>query len=165
MSAIISANLVVAKFGPRVSIITAFVFIGLDLTSRDSLHELWHKKGLYQKMGLLIIGGSVLSYILNQDTWRIALASCVAFFATGICDAVIYGILHEKARILKVNGSNVGSAFADSLIFPTIAFGGFLPLITLGQFGAKILGGFVWFVVLQKLRWLYNERPTVNIGR
>ena len=36
--AIIAANLLVAKFGPAISIVNAFLFIGLDLTARDKLH-------------------------------------------------------------------------------------------------------------------------------
>ena len=45
-------------------------------------------------------------------------------------------------------GSNVFGALVDSLVFPTIAFGGFLPWITLGQFAAKVAGGFLWSLVL-----------------
>ncbi len=36
----------------------------------------------------------------------------------------------------------------DSLVFPTIAFGGILWTITLGQFLAKVLGGYVWSLVI-----------------
>jgi hypothetical protein len=42
----------------------------------------------------------------------------------------------------------VPSAAVDSIVFPTIAFGGFLPLITLGQFAAKVAGGAVWSIIL-----------------
>ena len=44
--AIVAANLLVARFGPSVTIINAFLFIGLDLTTRDGLHEAWGKSGL-----------------------------------------------------------------------------------------------------------------------
>jgi len=39
--AIVAANLSVAYFGASASIFNAFLFIGLDLTTRDLLHEQW----------------------------------------------------------------------------------------------------------------------------
>ena len=39
LAAIVAANLSVAAFGLAVSIANAFIFIALDLTSRDRLHE------------------------------------------------------------------------------------------------------------------------------
>jgi glucose uptake protein GlcU len=41
-----------------------------------------------------------------------------------------------------------GSAIA-SIVFPTLAFGVFMPEIVLGQFVAKFVGGFLWSLVLQ----------------
>lgn len=63
-------------------------------------------------------------------------------------DALTYALLGERARLLRMNGSNVVSAAADSLIFPTLAFGAFLWPIVLGQFAAKVAGGFIWSVIL-----------------
>lgn len=152
LAAIVAANLVTAKFGPSASIVNAFLFIGLDLTSRDKLHEAWHKNGLVWKMGLLIAAGSLISYWLNQNAGRIALASFAAFSCAALVDTVVYQLLHKHSYMVKVNGSNVFSALVDSLVFPTIAFGGFLPLVTLGQFIAKVLGGALWAYFLGKVR-------------
>ena len=155
LAAILLANLDLVWFGPTarlwVTIANAFLFIGLDLTARDRLHEAWHHKGLLWKMALLIGAGSLLSWLLNRNAGQIALASFVAFACAGVVDAIVYHVLRSKARVLKVNGSNVLSAAVDSLVFPTIAFGGFTWAITLGQFAAKVLGGFVWF-------WILNRR-------
>ena len=41
-------------------------------------------------------------------------------------------------------------AARDSIVFPTLAFGLFMPEIVLGQFVAKFVGGFLWSLVLQK---------------
>lgn len=150
--AIILANLSVAHFGPASTIVNAFLFIGLDLTSRDALHEAWHRKNLFIKMLALIATGSILSYILNRDAGPIAIASFAAFGAAGIVDALVYQFLHNKPWMVKVNGSNVFSALVDSLVFPTIAFGAFMPLIVLGQFAAKVAGGFIWSAVLGMFR-------------
>ena len=147
--AIVAANLSSAKFGPGASIINAFLFIGLDLTSRDKLHEAWGGKCLWPKMFALIVTGSLISWLLNRNAGSIAIASLVAFGCAGLIDAAVYQFLHDKAWMVKVNGSNVFSALADSIIFPTIAFGSFMPLIVVGQFLAKTLGGFLWSILLK----------------
>jgi len=39
----------------------------------------------------------------------------------------------------------------DSLVFPTIAFGAFLPAVIALQFVAKVGGGALWSLALQSL--------------
>jgi len=151
LAAIVAANLTVATFGPVVSIANAFLFIGLDLTTRDRLHEAWAGRGLIWKMGLLIATGSALSWLLNRNAGPIAVASFAAFAASASADALVYALLHERSALVKVNGSNVVSAAVDSIAFPVLAFGGFPWLIIVGQFAAKVLGGFVWSLVLPLL--------------
>lgn len=152
LAAIVAANLSVATFGPAVTIPIAFLFIALDLTARDRLHETWQGKHLLRNMALLIAGGSALSYLLNAATGPIALASFVAFAVSAALDTLMYHLLHERAYLVKVNGSNLVSAAADSIIFPWLAFGAFLPWIVLGQFIAKVIGGAVWAWVLRPTR-------------
>ena len=152
--AIVLANLLVAHFGPQSVIIVAFIFIGLDLTARDHLHDAWRGEGLLWKMALLIAAGSLLSWLLNREAGPVAVASFVAFGAAATVDAIVYHLLYHYPRFLRINGSNVPSAAVDSLVFPTLAFGSFLPLIVLGQFAAKVGGGFVWSLLF---RWLDRE--------
>lgn len=149
--AAVLANLSVAYFGPSSTIVNAFLFIGLDLTARDKLHDAWQGKYLWVKMFLLIAVGSGISYLLNRNAGMIAVASLAAFGVAGVVDAIVYQFLHDKKWMVKVNGSNIFSALADSLVFPTIAFGGFLPLIVLGQFAAKVAGGFIWSWIIAKV--------------
>lgn len=146
--AIVAANLTVATFGPNTTIINAFLFIGLDLTTRDRLHELWHGRGLIWKMGALIAVGSIISYLLNANAGQIALASFLAFALAAIADTIVYSLLHSVKWLWRSNGSNLVSAAVDSLIFPSIAFGAILPLVILGQFVAKVAGGFFWSLVI-----------------
>jgi queuosine precursor transporter len=120
---IVAANLLVTWFGPAASIIDAFLLIALDLTARDKLHDQWEHKHLWRNMTLLILSGSVLSAILNINALPIAIASFVAFMASGSVDTLVYAALGKHAKMLQVNGSNVASAAVDSLIFPAIAFG------------------------------------------
>jgi len=149
--AIVLANLSVAAWGPSVAIVNAFLFIAMDLTSRDALHSAWQGRGLAWRMAALIAAGSLLSYALNRSAGPIALASFVAFGVSAALDTLVYHFLRERAYLLRVNGSNVVSAAADSLIFPALAFG--LPLlwpIVLGQFVAKVAGGALWAWVLAR---------------
>jgi len=157
LAAIVAANLTVAMWGPSMTIVNAFLFIGLDLTARDRLHDAWHGNGLVWKMGALIATGSVLSWLLNQNAAQIALASFVAFAAASVVDTVAYHLLRHRVWWQRVNGSNVLSAAVDSVLFPTIAFGALLPVIVLGQFAAKVLGGAVWSWILGKGRKQQQE--------
>lgn len=158
LTAIISANLLTAHFGPGMSIINAFVFVGLDITTRDYLHEVWHDN-LWFKMGLLIAIGSLLSWWFNKNAGQIAIASFSAFALSAIVDTIVYAILHKKSFMVKCNGSNILSSLTDSITFPTIAFGSFMPLIILGQFVAKVVGGFVWSLILRRF-----NHAMVHIG-
>lgn len=149
LAAILAANLLVARFGPVVTVLNAFLFIGLDLTARDRLHDAWHGRRLWLKMAGLIASGAALSYLLNRDAGRIALASLVAFTASGATDAVVYHLLRGRPRWQRINGSNIPTALVDSLAFPTLAFGDFLPAIVVGQFVAKVAGGVLWSVIIR----------------
>lgn len=150
LAAIVAANLTAAVFGASAVIINAFLFIGLDLTARDKLHSAWSGNGLLWKMTALIASGSLLSYTLNRDAAQIAMASLVAFAVAAAVDTVAFHLLRNQSQLLRVNSSNVPSAFVDSLVFPTLAFGGFAWPLVIGQFAAKVAGGFFWSIVLRK---------------
>jgi uncharacterized PurR-regulated membrane protein YhhQ (DUF165 family) len=152
LAAIVAANLSVAAFGPSATIITAFLFIGLDITARDRLHEAWRGRALGPKMALLIAAGSLLSWAINRRAGRVALASFAAFAASGAADALVYHLLRHRAWLLKVNGSNIISAAVDSLVFPTLAFGRLIWWVVAGQFVAKVAGGAVWALLLGRAR-------------
>ena len=152
LAAIVAANLIITQFGPSATIVTAFLFIGLDITARDRLHESWNGRGLWPKMAALIASGSLLSWLVNRNAGPIALASFIAFAASGAADTLTYHALRHRPWFVKVNGSNAVSAAVDSLIFPTLAFGLLLPFVVLGQFVAKVAGGALWAVIMKSLR-------------
>lgn len=165
--AIVLANLSSAFFGPTASIINAFLLIGLDLTARDKLHEAWGGKDLFWKMESLILHGSVLTLLVNRNAGQIAVASLVAFTVAAIVDTIFYHFFRKNSYMVRVNGSNVFSALADSIVFPTIAFGGFSILITAAQFLAKVVGGALWsFILMNKkerrdlmCKWGWHKYP------
>lgn len=156
--AIIAANLISAHFGPKASVYNAFFLIGLNLTTRDKLHDLWGQNR-FRNMAILILAGSVISYVATRVIGtgppeiiaRIALASCIAFAVAESFDAIIYQLVHRRPWIERANLSNfVGAAF-DSMVFVTIAFGWDWTII-FAQFCAKVAGGFAWSFVLARVR-------------
>ena len=149
LAAIVLANLSVAHFGPASTVVNAFVFIALNLVTRDKLHDIWGKN-VARNMGLLILAGGAVSYALNAGAGRIALASVVAFLISESMDALVYSLMHKHPFLARSNGSNVAGAAFDSVLFPVLAFGGFPVFIILGQFAAKVLGGFIWSLILAK---------------
>jgi len=138
------ANLSVAAFGPAISPLNAFLFIGLDLTLRDWLHvrlKIW-------QMGCLILVSGLLTLLLNPATGKIALASAVAFTAAATIDWSVFARLKGTWQV-RANTSNAVGALVDSLLFPTIAFGVLMPHIIAMQFVAKVFGGFLWSIILK----------------
>ena len=150
---LVVANLLVAYFGVWFSIVNAFVLIGLDLSLRDKLHDLWHGDKLVLKMGLLILVSSSISYALNSATEMIAIASFGAFALSMLGDAIAYHYLSSNDWFIRSNGSNIVGSAIDSVVFPTIAFGSLMPQIVLLQFIAKVGGGFIWSLIIRRFKW------------
>ena len=99
-------------------------------------------------MLLLIGAGGLLSWFINQGAGRVAIASFIAFALAGLSDTIVYQLLYRYSKLLKINGSNIVSAAVDSIAFPTIAFGVFIPWVVLGQFLAKVIGGYFWSIII-----------------
>lgn len=146
--AICAANFSVNTFGPWVTPVNAFLFIGLDFVIRDKLHE---RIGLVKMFGLILIAGSI-SFLLNPATQMIAIASVAAFLLAAMVDAAVYQSLIKKPWLVKSNTSNLAASAVDSVVFPLIAFGVFMPWIVAGQFAAKVFGGAVWAWLLRGVK-------------
>jgi len=162
LAAAVAANLSVTFFGPISLPINAFVLIALDLVTRDALHEHWQGRRLWSRMLALIAAGSVISYLLNAGSGRVALASTVAFLATGLTDATVFQLLRHLPRLRRVMGSNVVSALVDSTVFPLVAFGTPIWWAMAGQWVAKVAGGYLWALILTRTVW--REREAVGHG-
>lgn len=146
------ANLAVAKFGPSITGLTAFIMIGLDLALRDWLHaqlKIW-------QMASLIASTGLISYCLNPAAGLIAIASATAFTAAAIADWLSFANL-PGSWLFRANGSNLSGAIVDSLLFPYLAFGALLPEIVISQLVAKLLGGAIWAYLLY--RYLNQTNP------
>ena len=145
------ANLLVAWLGPWFSPINAFVLIGLDLVLRDKLHDRWQGDRLALRMFGIIAAAGVISWVINKDAGMIAVASVVSFMVAMTVDALIYQKLKNRPWWQRANGSNIGGAATDSVVFPTIAFGSLMPEIVALQFAAKVAGGFFWSLIIDSL--------------
>lgn len=149
LAAIVAANLLVAH-DPSWVYVNAFLFIGLDLTTRDALHDRWGRRRIPYLAGL-VVAGSAISYLLNDDAQRIAIASAAAFAAAFTADAVIYMRVRWRPWLERSNMSNVPAALVDSLVFQLIAFPGPLDWkLVVGLAAAKIGGGLVWSLALER---------------
>jgi hypothetical protein len=151
LGAIAAANLIVTEFGPEASIYNAFCLIGLTFVVRDLAHDWWatHRK---LKLAALIGAGALVSYLVNNDAAIIAKASCIAFAASETADAMLYQAARRLEWLERSNLSNLLGAAVDSLVFPTIAFGGLMWAISFGQFSAKVAGGVLFSLLLVRVR-------------
>jgi len=92
----------------------------------------------------------LLTYGLDSSAGMIAIASAVSFTAAALIDWAVF-TKTKGTWLFRANSSNVAGAAVDSLLFPTIAFGGFMPEIVAMQFVAKIAGGAIWTYWLNKI--------------
>lgn len=152
IAAITTANLLVAEYGPTITVVNAFVLIGFDLAARDHLHDAW-KNHRHAKMGALIATAGAISYAANPAAGRIAAASCAAFVLAATVDYAVYHAARRWKWEQRATASNVAGAAVDSLAFPALAFGfPLLWLVAAGQFAAKVGGGAVWTLLLSLAR-------------
>lgn len=144
-SACVLANLIVFALGPWVSPFNSFFLIGLDLALRDFLHMRLSRV----QMAMLILASGGITWLLNPAAGIIAVASATAFTASALIDWTVFAKV-TGTWLKRSNFSNVAGAAVDSLLFPTIAFGTFLPHIIGLQFIAKVAGGGLWSLVLRR---------------
>jgi len=148
IAAMVTANLTVWWLGPWFSPVNAFFLIGLDLTLRDVMQE---RLSRWQLAGVIVAGG-LITWGVNPAARHIAIASAVAFAVSAVADWAVYTWLRSRPWLVRSNGSNVVGAAVDSVIFPTLAFGAFMPAIIAMQFTAKVCGGAVWSLVFSRWR-------------
>lgn len=150
VSAMVLANILVSVFGPVISPVNAFLLIGIDMAIRDKLHDKWSGDKIFLRMLAMISFAGAVSYAANPSSGVVAVASVLSFLASNAIDAATYHLMREKPFMVKANGSNIFGAAVDSVVFPAIAFGAFIPLVVIAQFAAKVLGGALWSLVLKR---------------
>ena len=145
IAAICVANLTAAKFGVWITPFNAFLLIGLELVLRDIIH---HKLNKLQMIIVVLVAG-VLSFLINADAKNIAIASFLAVVVSCLVDYIVYSnVIGSWEK--RSNASNIASGFTDSLIFPVVAFGVFVPQVFFMQWAAKVFGGAMWAFILSR---------------
>src|SRR6516165_388022 len=143
LGAIVAANLTLTHWGPGWILPNAFFLIGLDFITRDRLADFWGTTR-FAKMAVLIAAGGALSYWLNDDAAKIAVASTISFCAAELVEAVSYHVLRHQQWEDRAPKAALTAAIVDSILFPTLAFGTFVFTVSFGQFCAKLAGATFW---------------------
>lgn len=153
--AMAGANLAIALIGPWLLPVTAFVSVGIVLVSRDYLHDVWLDRwggGFWPRMLAMIVAAAVIAFAVDQSAARVAVASVAALTGSALVETAVFQMVVKRGWMTRSNTSNLAGAFADSFIFPIVAFGfgmGWraLVLLVLSQAAAKIAGGLFWSAV------------------
>lgn len=162
LAAIVAANLTLTNWGPGWILPNAFFLIGLDFITRDRLADFWGTTR-WAKMALLIAAGGALSYALNADAAKIAVASTVAFCAAELVEATVYHALRKRPWSERAPKAALTAAIVDSIVFPTLAFGGFVFTVSFGQFCAKLAGAVFWTWVIAGTMKAPTVAPAVPV--
>jgi|LakMenEpi03Aug12_release.lakeMendotaPanAssembly.Ray.scaffolds.fasta_scaffold1052867_1 uncharacterized PurR-regulated membrane protein YhhQ (DUF165 family) len=149
-------NLIVAKFGAVITPINGFLLIGLDLSLRDWLHVQLKPS----QLGALIMVAGLLTYGLDHSTEQIAIANTSAFTLAALADWFVFSRLRRGSWLVRSNTSNIVGSAVDSLVFPTLAFGTFLPAIVMLQFLAKTAGGAFWTWIINRRRGHISQKES-----
>jgi queuosine precursor transporter len=148
VGAIILANLLVLWYGKYGLWLSSALLIPFDFVMRCYFHERWKGTGLVFRLGLLITSAALATYLINQNSLAIAIASVTGFIFANIMAGLVYQMLLEKPPFYKVNGSDFAAIMVDSVVFQAIAFGSIDPVVMFGQTAIKMIGGLFWFWVL-----------------
>ncbi len=149
LAAIVAANQIITVHGPAAVLYVGAGLIAFNLVARDALHDAFDDHRLL-KMAALIATGAILSYILNADAARIALASGAAFAASEAVDALAYHAMRWRPWMERCNTSNVLSATVDTLVFFQLAFGSVPIGLAFAQVCAKVAGGVVYSLAMER---------------
>lgn len=140
------ANLIVWASGdwaPWVSLVCAFVLVGLDMVIKDALQDRW---GVSWRLLLMIAGGGVAG-LLAPGSARICAASVAAFTVSALVDVAVFAALAQSPR--RYVASNAASALVDSSLFLWLGLGVFgWPV--LAQTITKIAGAALWQRLLSR---------------
>ncbi len=151
LAAIVAANQIITEHGPSAVLYVGAGLIAFNLVARDALHDAFEAHR-FVKMAALIITGAILSYVLNADAAKIALASGAAFAASEAVDALTYHAMRWRPWLERCNSSNVLSATVDTLVFFQLAFDAVPIALAFAQVCAKVAGGVVYSLAMERRR-------------
>lgn len=139
--------------GQNALIFTAVFLVPFDFVLRAYFHERWKGKKLIRNLGIIIIIGGILTYLINSNALHIAAGSTAGFLVANIAASLYYQALIKKSYFVKVNGSDLFAIIADSFVFQYIAFNNVSLNVMSAQIALKITGGLLWYwIIFHKLK-------------
>lgn len=126
---------------------TTCVCVAANMMLRD---RVFCDRGLKFSMAIAAIAG-LCTFILNSDALTVAIASFVAVVTGSFVSGLVFELLKNKLVIEKARPiANTCSAVSDSLLYPTIAFMAFLPVISMEMFVSKFLSVLFYTFIINK---------------
>lgn len=159
--ALVAANLIVKHFGPFGLWFSSAFLIPFDFICRCIFHETWKGGKLVLNLILLTIFSGVITFVMNENAWNIALASFSGIVSVQIFAGIFYQLFKKKSFLVKVNLSDLVAIVVDSIVFQLVAFQAINMEVTGGQILIKMVGGLFWFFIIFKL-FKFNPNGSKN---
>ena len=140
-------NLIVYYCGAWVIPITTSVCVAANMMLRD---RVFCGKGLKFSAAIAAAAG-LCTFAINHGALTVAIASFTAVVVGAFVAGGAFKLLKNKVAIEKARPiANTCSAVTDSLIYPTIAFMTFLPLVSVEMFASKFLSVLFYTYIINK---------------
>lgn len=140
-------NLIVYYCGAWVIPITTSVCVAANMMLRD---RVFCGKGLKFSAAIAAAAG-LCTFAINHGALTVAIASFTAVVVGAFVAGWAFKLLKNKVAIEKARPiANTCSAVTDSLIYPTIAFMTFLPLVSVEMFASKFLSVLFYTFIINK---------------
>ena len=183
----VTAGKLATAFGQTVS--AALMLYSATFLATDTLSEFWGKRTAAKAIGAGLIADVLLVYTIriamqwepspfwdNQEafvitfgsTWRIVIASVLAYAAAQVHDVIAYDFWKRKMRgkhlWFRNNASTWVSQLIDTVIFYTVAFYGTVPILDLilVTFLFKIGIAIIDTPFLYLIRWYFRRGPIAS---
>ena len=142
-----AVNLVVYLCGAWVIPITTSICVAANMMLRD---RVFCGRGLKFSAAIAAAAG-LCTFAFNHAALTVAIASFTAVVAGAFVAGSVFKLLKNKLPIEKARPiANTCSAVTDSLIYPTIAFMTFLPLVSVEMFASKFLSVLFYTFIINK---------------
>ena len=140
-------NLIVYYCGAWVIPITTSVCVAANMMLRD---RVFCGKGLKFSAAIAAAAG-LCTFAINHGALTVAIASFTAVVVGAFVAGGAFKLLKNKVAIEKARPiANTCSAVTDSILYPTIAFMTFLPLVSVEMFASKFLSVLFYTFIINK---------------
>lgn len=141
------ANLVVYSCGAWVIPITTSACVAANMMLRD---RVFCGRGLKFSVAIAATAG-LCTFLINHGALTVAVASFSTVVVGAFVAGSVFKLLKNKMAIEKARPiANTCSAITDSLLYPTVAFMAFLPVVSAQMFASKFLSVLLYTYIVNK---------------